>query len=195
MNFKTALILYCFHCNLAHGNGKTEKYESRKKNRQARLRVPYTVEEQFVHPLSANNRLKDAASSEPDVNDRNLQTAADHHVVDIIRNGPGTQSRQDDKKKDATKKKLEKVKALQVRESEASPYKLTQKIGSDQKKVTTINNNQIETNIVGGEQSQQGEFPYYGALSSLSERKDGHPYTLNVKQAHIIYLLSLVPTS
>ncbi len=193
MKFKTALILYCVHYNLAHGTGRTEKYDSRKKNGQARLRD----EEQIVHPLASQNRRKDAASLDLDSNDRDLQTAADHHVVDIIRNGPSTQSRQEEKKKNATKKKLAKVKALQASENEPSPspYKLTRKVGSDQNKVSTLNNIEIETNIVGGEQSQEGEFPYYGASSSLSETIDGRLCTPNIKQAHIFHLRCLVPTS
>jgi len=66
--------------------------------------------------------------------------------------------------KDAAKReklRLEKAKNIQPNKGEAGSFQVTHKIGND-KALRATNDNQIGISIVGGQQSNVGEFPYYG---------------------------------
>lgn len=127
----------------------------------------------------------------PEQGHRALDSAIDHHdIASAIRNGKTTESRADDGKKEAKKEKLEKVKALRAAENDGSPYKLTLKASGKKTDVGIVHGGQIETNIVGGDQSDVGEFPYYGACVIHFGNFDLYFFTDNLTLLGILYVLS-----
>jgi hypothetical protein len=95
--------------------------------------------------------------------DRAMEEKAKYSVSGLL--GSSTErdnSRANKKKKQAEK---EKIKALGSTENEAGAYELKPKHGNDKKAdEATPTHNQIGLNIVGGDQSSVGDFPYYGML-------------------------------
>jgi hypothetical protein len=89
---------------------------------------------------------------------------ANYKVSGLVGSTARDNQRADKKKKEAEKEK--KIKVLGSTENEAGAYELKPKHGNEDKKVdeATPTHNSIGLNIVGGQQSSIGEFPYYGTL-------------------------------
>jgi len=163
---KIATILILLH-SLFHeyAEAKTTEANHRKNTKHLRRLLPHTPELHGVltKPVSIKPKHHSNAEPNPTTNKRILENAADQHLAQVIRTGPSTTTNNDDKRKDLKKQKLEHMKALQTPETKSKPltYTLTQKIDTKPRAGEIVETGQIETNIIGGEQSQQGEFPYY----------------------------------
>jgi hypothetical protein len=109
---------------------------------------------------------------------RATEEKANYSVAGLVGStGRREHQRVNKKKKEAQKEKKAKAKALRSTDNEAGAYELKPKHGNEKVDGAIPTHNQIETHIVGGDQSGVGEFPYYGALRKIEISSRVRVYT------------------
>lgn len=129
------------------------------------IKQKQSVQQNVQSESTFQKTLKDAGDVKSfHSNHRVMEENASYSVASLVESTKRDNQRVDKKKKQAQKEK--KVKALGSVDNEAGPYNLRPKPGNKKADGAIPTHNQIETNIVGGDQSEVGEFPYYGALQN-----------------------------